>query len=140
MNRILFLGTAGARYVVSKQLRASGGIYLEREGQRIIIDPGPGCLVKLASSEPKIDPTEIDIILLTHKHIDHATDVNALIDGMTGGGFSKKGILVAPRDALEDDPVVLHYHREFLDKIIVTVAGMELEVGNLRMIKHFTGR
>ncbi len=133
MNRIKFLGTAGARYVVSKQLRASGGIHLEFEGQRIIIDPGPGCLVKLAASRPKIDPTEIDIILLTHKHVDHATDVNALIDGMTGGGFNKKGILIAPRDALEDDPVVLHYHRHFLDRIIVTEAGMTLELGNLKI-------
>jgi phosphoribosyl 1,2-cyclic phosphodiesterase len=133
MNRIKFLGTAGARYVVSKQLRASGGLFLELDGHSIIVDPGPGCLVKLATSRPKIDPTEIDIIILTHKHIDHSNDVNALIDGMTGGGFRKKGMLIAPSDALEGDPVVLRYLRDYLDEIIVTEEGTSLHMGGLRI-------
>lgn len=133
MNRITFLGTAGARYVVSKQIRASGGIFLELEGFRILIDPGPGCLVQLATCSPRIDPTEIDVILLTHKHIDHSSDVNALIDGMTGGGINRKGILIAPPDALEGDPVVLKYHRDFLERIEIAGEGMKLQLDDLRI-------
>jgi ribonuclease BN (tRNA processing enzyme) len=127
VNTIKFLGTAGARYVVAKQLRASGGILLDLEGERILIDPGPGCMVHLASSRPRIDPTEIDTIILTHKHIDHSSDVNALIDGMTAGGIQKKGTLIAPGDALEGDPVVLRYLRDYLKEIIVTREGLVLE-------------
>jgi ribonuclease BN (tRNA processing enzyme) len=127
VNSIKFLGTAGARYVVAKQLRASGGILLTLEGERILIDPGPGCMVRLATSRPKIDPAQIDTIILTHKHIDHSSDVNALIDGMTAGGLQKKGTLIAPHDALEGDPVVLRYLRDYLDEIIVTKEGMRLE-------------
>lgn len=131
VNRIKFLGTAGARYVVAKQLRASGGMLLELEGLRILIDPGPGCVVRLASSKPRIDPSEIDIIILTHKHIDHSSDVNALIDGMTAGGLQKKGTLIAPEDALEGDPVVLRYLRGYLNGLLVAKEGMRLVRGDL---------
>lgn len=133
MNRIKFLGTAGARYVVSRQLRASGGIFFELEGKRILMDPGPGCMVRLASSRPKIDPADIDIIILTHKHIDHSSDVNVVIDGMTAGGIHRKGMLLAPRDALEGDPVVLKYLRDYLDDLIVTHEGLNLDLGDLRI-------
>jgi len=133
MNTIRFLGTAGARYVVSKQIRASGGIFMELEGHSIIVDPGPGCIVRLAESQPKIDPTDIDVIILTHRHIDHANDVNAVIDGMTGGGLGRKGMLIAPGDALEGDPVVLRYHRGFLDEIVTAKEGLELDLGELKI-------
>ncbi|HAP31749.1 MAG TPA: hypothetical protein DCQ14_01645 [Firmicutes bacterium] len=41
---IKFLGTAGARFVVSRQLRASGGIWFALGGEQILVDPGPGSL------------------------------------------------------------------------------------------------
>ena len=36
---IKFLGTAGARFVMIKQLRASGGIWVSAAGRNILIDP-----------------------------------------------------------------------------------------------------
>jgi len=115
---IKFLGTAGARFVVSKQLRASGGLWLSAEGFNILIDPGPGSLVKCLSSRPKLDPASLNGIILTHRHLDHSNDVNILIEAMTNGGSDKKGFLLAPKDALEGkDPVVQLYLRRFLEKI-----------------------
>jgi len=38
MNTLKFLGTAGARFVVMKQLRASGGIWLTLDETQIMID------------------------------------------------------------------------------------------------------
>lgn len=67
-----FLGTGGARFVVAKQLRASGGIFLNFPGKKMILDPGPGALVRLVHSRPPLDPTGLEAIFLTHKHIDHA--------------------------------------------------------------------
>ncbi len=117
---VKFLGTAGARYVVAKQLRSSAGTYLELKGKRIVLDPGPGTLVRLAKSRPAIDPTKLDAIVLSHLHIDHSGDVNVLIDAMTEGGFRKRGRLFAPRDCLEgDDAVVLRYLRAGLEEIVV---------------------
>ena len=82
---IKFLGTAGARIVVSKQLRASGGMWYSLDGYNVLVDPGPGCLVRCISSRPKMDPMKLDAIILTHRHLDHAADVNVMIEAMTEG-------------------------------------------------------
>ncbi len=117
---IKFLGTAGARYVVARQLRSSAGTFIRLGGKNILVDPGPGTLVRLAKSKPPIDVTKLDAIILSHLHIDHSNDVNVLIDAMTAGGFCKRGLLFAPHECLEgEDYVVLKYLRGFLEKITV---------------------
>jgi len=45
-NRIIFLGTGGARVVVFKQIRASGGIWFSIDGTEFLLDPGPGALIR----------------------------------------------------------------------------------------------
>ena len=131
-NYIKFLGTAGSRWVVARQTRASGGVYLHLCGKRVHLDPGPGALVRCAQSEPVIDPTKTDAIVLTHSHIDHCSDVNIMIDAMTGGGFNKGGKLFAPLACLEgDNRVVLSYLRPFLEEIIPIVPSSTYEIGDL---------
>jgi len=132
MSFIKFLGTAGARFVVMKQLRASGGVWLSAGKTNLYIDPGPGALVRCLSSKPKLDPSTLDGILLTHKHLDHSGDVNVMIEAMTEGGFKRRGILFAPRDALEQDPVVLKYAMSYVDKIEVLKEDSEYRIGDLR--------
>ena len=92
-NYIKFLGTAGARFVMIKQLRASGGLWVSSGETNILIDPGPGSIVRCASSRPKLDPGKLDAIILTHRHLDHANDINVMIEAMTEGGFKKRGVL-----------------------------------------------
>ena len=139
-NFIKFLGTAGARFVVAKQLRASGGVYMELMGKRIILDPGPGTLVRCAASRPKIDITKIDWIILTHVHIDHSNDVNVLIDAITEGGLKKRGILFAPHEALEGkNAVVFKYVQPFLKDIVILEPDRRYEIDGLRFytsIRH----
>ena len=118
MKKIKFLGTAGARIVMIKQLRSSGGLWLNLEDTRILIDPGPGSLVRCLKSRPRLDPTQLDAIILTHKHLDHSGDVNVMIEAMTDGGFKKRGAFFAPHDAFEgEDPVMFRYLHSFLDRI-----------------------
>lgn len=128
--RIIFLGTAGARVMVSKQLLSSGGIWLSI-GAEILLDPGPGTIVH--ASKKKLSPEKLDAIVLSHKHLDHSSDVNVMIEAMTEGGFKKRGILICPRDAIENDPVVLLYLRDFLEKIEVMEEGKSYEVKNVKI-------
>lgn len=117
-NYFKFLGTAGARFVIARQLRSSGGVYLELLGQKIALDPGPGALVRMTHGRPPLDPTELQAVILSHKHIDHSNDVNILLDAMTAGGFRKKGVLMAPKECLEGpEAVVLRYLTAYLDRI-----------------------
>jgi len=117
MNYLKFLGTGGARMVVAKQLRSSGGIWLSLQGVNLLLDPGPGALVRCWSSRPKLDPTDLDGIIISHKHLDHAGDVNAMIEGMTEGGYKKGGVLFTPQDALDKEPVVFPYLLDYLSKV-----------------------
>ena len=87
MSFIKFIGTAGARFVVTKQLRSSGGVWMSVGETNLYIDPGPGALVRCLNSKPKLEPSTLDGILLTHKHLDHSGDVNVMIEEMTEGGF-----------------------------------------------------
>jgi phosphoribosyl 1,2-cyclic phosphodiesterase len=118
MISVRFLGTGGARFVVARQIRASGGMWFRFEGPRgttqIHVDPGPGALVRALSAVPPCEPRELDAIALSHKHLDHAGDVNAMIEAMTQGGWKHRGALLAPRDAFEGEHVILPYAARFI--------------------------
>jgi len=110
------MGTAGARFMVAKQLAASGGLYLQEGSTRLACDPGPGAIVQYAKR--KVDLARLDGILVSHRHLDHCGDVNVMVEAMTEGGFRPRGKLYCPGDALDDDPVVLRYLRSFPDEVV----------------------
>jgi len=132
MDYIKFLGTAGARMVVAKQVRSSGGTWLCIGGVNLLLDPGPGALVRCWSSRHKLDPTTLDAIILSHKHLDHSGDVNAMIEAMTEGGFKRKGTVLAPEDAINSDPVVFKYLRNYVDKIEVLKEESNYSIGAIK--------
>jgi phosphoribosyl 1,2-cyclic phosphodiesterase len=115
-----------------KQLRASGGVWLSVGQTNLHVDPGPGALVRCLSSKPRLDPSSLDGILLTHKHLDHSGDINVMIEAMTEGGFKKRGVLFAPRDALEEDPVVFNYLRDFVGRIEILKENTDYQIGDIR--------
>jgi len=134
-----FLGTAGARFVMIKQLRASGGLWISYKGTNVIIDPGPGSIVRCASSRPKLDPSKLDGIILTHRHLDHSGDINVMIEAMTEGGFKKRGIVFCPEDAINEDTVILKHAETFPEKIEILEANRNYKVGEFEFqssMKH----
>jgi ribonuclease BN (tRNA processing enzyme) len=142
MNKIKFLGTAGARFVVTRQLRRSGGIYLNLDDTNVLIDPGPGSLIRCLSSKPIINPLNLDGIILTHRHIDHSNDVNIMIEAMSNGGIRKRGAVFAPDDAFNNDPVILKYVRNYVDKIGILKERGSYNIGNISFstpVKHIHG-
>jgi len=128
-DTITFLGTAGARFVVIRQFLASGGAWLNLGHTQILFDPGPGCLVQVAKR--KLDPTKLDAIILSHKHLDHSGDINIMIEAMTDGGTKKRGIVFAPAEALNQDPVVLSYLRPCLQRIETLTAGASYTINDV---------
>ncbi|MBD3246421.1 MAG: MBL fold metallo-hydrolase [Candidatus Omnitrophica bacterium] len=113
LNFIAFLGTAGARFVMIRQLRSSGGIWLRYQGHQISLDPGPGALVRALSARPPFDPRQLDTVILTHRHLDHSGDLNVMIEAMTSGGRIKKGTVFLPEDAQGPEGIFLPYLRSY---------------------------
>lgn len=105
---IRFLGTGGSRFTVMSQLRASGGLWFQWKDLSFSIDPGPGSLVRMHQTHPPLDPAKLDGILLSHKHLDHSSDLNVLVEAMTGGGFHKRGLVIAPSDAINGREKILY--------------------------------
>ncbi len=139
MDEIVFLGTGGARYVIAKQLRATGGILFRLGEKNILVDPGPESLSRLLSYVPKFNPEKIDALILSHKHIDHSADVNVYLDIITKGGFQKNGLLVAPQDAFGEDGVIYKYLLEFLREMVIIKPKSELKLDDITVkfpIRH----
>lgn len=140
MNRLVFVGTGGGRHSMSSQTRKTGGTYVELGGMRFIIDPGPGSLVY--SRALQLEPEKWDGILLSHLHIDHSSDANALLDGMKGpqGHNEKRDIfLVAEEHCLHmkkdytEYPRVSMYHQNMVKDLHPVKPDEKIHIGKLRI-------
>ena len=139
-DTITFLGTAGARFAVTSQIMASGGLWLNLNGSEILIDPGPGCIVQ--TTKRKLRADRLSAIILSHRHLDHSADVNIMVEAMTQGGLKRRGLLFAPADALETEPVIFAYLRNCLESVEVLTEGKSYPVDNISFttpIRHIHG-
>jgi len=100
-DQIIFLGTGGGRIVVTNQLVGTGGFLMNLSGYQILVDPGPGALVRSKQFGARINKT--DIIFVSHSHIDHVNDLNAVIDAMTLGGIHTKGVIITGKGIIDGD-------------------------------------
>ena len=132
-DQVVFVGTGGGRMTTALQARSTGGLWIVLDGARVHVDPGPGALVHVRSRALGLDPTTLDAIVLTHKHLDHAGDVNAMIEAMTQGGTQRRGLVLAPEDAYAEDPVILRYVRDYPVRTDVLAAGGVHKIGELAL-------
>jgi ribonuclease BN (tRNA processing enzyme) len=128
-DSLTFLGTGGARFMLISQLLASGGLWLSLNGTEILIDPGPGCIVQTTKRKLKAD--KLSAIIVSHRHLDHSADVNIMVEAMTQGGLRHRGWLFAPADALNNEPVMFSYLKEYLEGIELLQAGKSYTVGDI---------
>ncbi len=128
-DKVAFIGTGGARFAMITQMRSTGGLWISIENTKLYFDPGPGAL--LWSRRRGINLEKLDGIILSHKHLDHSGDINVMIEAMTHGGKKKKGVVFAPQDALNSDPVILKYLREFPEKIEILKENTRYKIGNI---------
>jgi ribonuclease BN (tRNA processing enzyme) len=128
-DTITFLGTGGARIMVATQILASGGMWLNLSGTEILVDPGPGCIVQ--STKRKLRADRLSAIILSHRHLDHAGDINVMTEAMTQGGFKPRGRLFVPADALENEPVIFSYLKDYLEGIELLKEGKSYAIGGV---------
>ena len=97
--KLTFLGTGGGRFATIWQSRWTGGLYVEVDGIKIHTDPGPGALVRM--KEVGLDPTETDMMFISHRHPDHCADAEIMIVAMTAGKKKPTGTILGSQSALE---------------------------------------
>lgn len=123
---IVFLGSGGGRVNLIRQYRSSGGFRINAS-LHIHVDPGPGALVYSAKFNQ--DPLKLDCIIVTHLHIDHSSDANALIEGMTHYSFKKRGIVIGSKNSVEgnerNDTAFSHYHLSNVESVYSARWGEE---------------
>ncbi len=134
-NTLTFLGTGGGRVVVFRQLRHSGGMWLNLEGTNILIDPGPGSLIRIF--ERGLDTRDIDIIVVSHRHLDHSSDLNAVLESATESTKKQLPLLVCPEDVISgEEPILLKYLRKGIEKIGIEKEGKEFEFKDIKIKVH----
>ena len=142
-NSVLFLGTGGDSIVVGKQIRASGGIVLELEGNQFLLDPGPGCLARARQAGVSIRNTVA--VLVSHAHTNHSNDLNCVLEAMTVSGLDRTGVVVASKKVVQGDekelPVIKNRCRDFVEKVLELGPGAKIGINNINIYttktKHF---
>jgi ribonuclease BN (tRNA processing enzyme) len=127
MGSITFLGTGGGRFVFLTQKRYSGGIWLDLDGARIMLDPGPGALVR--SLQFHRDPGMLDCVIASHRHLDHYNDVEVMVEAMTHGLNKRQGMLILDEGVVG---YISDYHKGAVETI-APKAGDRFEVKDVRV-------
>ncbi len=130
MIEIILLGTGGGRIVVFQGIRSSGGMIIKFKNKILHVDPGPGALKGLLKN--KIYPNKLDAVWITHKDLDHTGELNIIIEGMTEGGFKKKGILFTPEEVIRDG-ILLDYLKDYLSEIKIIKPLNEYKFEDLKI-------
>ncbi len=129
-NFVKYLGTGGARFCMMTQMRWTGGIWFSYGGLNGVIDPGPGSLHHACCASPELDPREVRAIILTHRHLDHSTDINVMAEAMTAGGFEKRGKILLPQDSFaQRDSVLLDYCAKKVESVTAARDGVKFDMG-----------
>jgi phosphoribosyl 1,2-cyclic phosphodiesterase len=138
MNEVemVFLGTGGGRFATITQKRRTGGIRILSKNLNIHMDPGPGALIY--SIEAGLNPQKIKAVLVSHRHPDHYTNAEVLIEAMTRGMLKKRGIVAAPPNILtgnnETGPVISTYHQKMIKEMIEVKPGVNFRINDTQVI------
>ena len=134
MTKITFLGTGGGRHTTMFQARSTGGFLIETGKSRIHVDPGPGALTNMC--QIGYDLRQTDAIIVSHCHPDHYSDAQVAIEGMTYGGWRKRGEVYGSVSVMEGfkglGPMMSDYHKGLAERTFVMRPGEEYDIAGLR--------
>jgi len=133
MDSIIFLGNGGGRVVLSTQMISTAGFVMQLGEKQIFVDPGPGALLRAKLCGLRASKT--DIIFVSHHHLDHANDVNAVIDSMTLGGINQKGILIGTSTLINgsetESAYLTKFHKGALKECFALKPGDKIKINEL---------
>ena len=133
--RITFLGTGGGRHTTMYQVRSTGGMLIEHDGRFLHVDPGPGALTQM--HRIRYDLTRTDSVIVSHCHPDHYSDAESVIEGMTRGGWTRRGSLYGSQTVLRGNgrlgPCISDYHQDIVSSVSVFEPGDVLDVDGMRV-------
>ena len=118
----VFVGTGGGRMTTAFQARATGGLWVCLDGIWVASIPGPA-RSRMRGAARSVSIPGAGRHRSTHRHPDHSGDVNAMIEAMTQGRTRKRGRVLAPQDAYDEDQVILSYVRSYPASTEFLVAG-----------------
>lgn len=76
-------------------------------------------------------------LFVSHNHLNHCHDINAVIDAMTYGGFDKKGVLVSDSTVINGSehltPFLHKFYRDCLERFIVLEAGRKVGINDVEV-------
>ncbi len=132
--KITFLGTGGGRHSAMYQTRCTGGMMVEHGCHRLHIDPGPGAMTQMKNVH--YDPMDTDSIIVSHAHPDHYSDAEVAIEGMTHGGWMKKGHLYGSPTVIKGQdglgPCISGYHLGIVKNVTIFKPGDILDIDGLK--------
>lgn len=111
-DSIVFLGTGGGRHTTMYQTRCTGGMLIEHSGHMLHVDPGPGALTQM--NRIRYDLGRTESVIVSHCHPDHYSDAQSVIEGITRGGWERRGHVYGSVSAVEGakglGPCLSKYH------------------------------
>ncbi|MBI4162200.1 MAG: MBL fold metallo-hydrolase [Candidatus Aenigmarchaeota archaeon] len=138
MNRLIFLGSGGGRHMIRTQERKTAGIYVELDNMKFVFDPGPCAL--LTALQLKLQPEKWNGAFVTHMHIDHCSDANAILDSISSN--AAQPLIIAEKHCIEPKdkkekvndyyPCISAYHQN-LSKVYPMEAGKKVKVNNIEI-------
>jgi ribonuclease BN (tRNA processing enzyme) len=133
--RLTVLGSRGS---APSRDNPGSGYLVEAGGRRLLLDAGPGTFMALAGI---VDPATLDAVVLSHAHVDHASDLFALYAYLAYGTSDRKSTVVfAPVGTRERCAAFVgaetgHVFHQVLDFVPVepgdahSVGGLDLRFG-----------
>lgn len=135
-NKIVFLGTGGGGSMVSLQQCSTAGFWANVEGVNLYFDPGPSALYKIRAAG--LAPDDLKGIFVTHKHLDHISDLNALIEAVhyqfTNQGWNYRDYAVFCPPDVYSEGYILDFHKKMPKKIIRVQAGKRYHLEHLTIL------
>lgn len=75
-------------------------------------------------------------LLISHNHLNHANDINAVISSMTYDGFDQKGVLVANNSVInggEKKPYLRDFYKNCVEKFVVLEEGKRVGINEVEI-------
>ena len=99
------------------------------------MDPGPGAMAQMHRIHA--DPGDTDCVMISHCHPDHYSDSPSAIEGMTHGGWVRRGEIYGSPTVMEGrdglGPCVSPYHLRIAEKHGLLLPGETLDIGGLKV-------